>query len=148
PCAQEPAEHLGHRRAVEGDDLAQASQDGTERVDRRRQQLDRVAGYVLGDDPAATIVDRSARSRERDGPKSVGFGLELELLVLDDLGREEGTDQTQKGAGDDPSRDPRTLAQPIGIRARHRSSLTANHCLNASSTSAPAAAVMTAWSGL
>ena len=78
------------------------------------------------------IVPRGAVSGDR--PQAVGLGAELELLVLDDLGPEEGAGQDHEGGDQDQLRDIGPLADAVGIESVHASSLMANHSRNAVST--------------
>ncbi len=133
---------------VDSNELAHAGDHGAQRVGGWGEQLDGVSGDVFGDDLALPVENRSSRRRDGNWPKPVGFGLELELLVLKDLGPKEGTGEDQEREEKDPLRRVGALPQAVGIEAVHTSSRTENHCLDARSTSSANAAVARASSGL
>ena len=115
----EAAEDFGRLGRVERDVAAHAGQHRLERVPARREQLDRIAGDVLGDDAAAPVENGAPGRRQRDRPEAIGLGLELELVVLDDLGPEERAREDQEGGHEHPARDVGALPHPVGIEAVH-----------------------------
>ena len=108
-----------HRARVDRDDPGDALQHRTERVGRRRQQLDGEPGQVFGDDLALPVENRAARRFQRDGPQAVGLGAELVLVVLEDLRAEERADEDGEGEGQRPAGHRGALADLVGIEAVH-----------------------------
>ncbi len=148
PRLGKPAHDFFHIAGVERDEPLDPRQDGAERVGRGRQQLDGIPGDVFRDDFAAPIEDAAAGRRDGDGPETIGFGLELELFVLENLGSEEGAGQNEKRGDENPLRRLGSFPHAIRIEPVHESSLMENHCREASRTRRANAAVASASSGL
>src|SRR5438105_2442018 len=85
--------------AVERGDRGEAAQHRAERIDGRREQLDRVTGHVVGDHGAVAVEDRAAWSEQRHLAEPILLRLQPEVPDLEYLRPEEGTDQHEE---DDP----------------------------------------------
>ncbi len=116
---REAPQDLGDVRGVDRDEARHPRQHRAERVAVGGQELDRVPGNVLRDDLAMAIEDGAARGGERNRPQPVGFGPQLELVVLQDLGAEERAGQHQEGADQHPPGHLGPLPDTVGVEPVH-----------------------------
>ena len=138
-----PLDDVGHSRAIERYVAPDPRQDGPEGVGGLSQQLDRVAGDVFGKDPALPVHDRTPGRGQRNGAQPVGLRLELELLVLQNLGPEEGSAQDQECPDQYQPGNVGTLPDPVRIEV-HASSRTEKIARKVTSTTRANAAVVSA----
>ena len=94
------------------------------------------------------VEDRAAGRGEGNRAEPVGLGLQLELVVLDDLGAEERARTAPGTRRSEPAGDLGPLPDAVGIEAVHASSRMENHSRKVTSSSKANSAVVSACSGL
>jgi hypothetical protein len=147
-CLPIALDDIDYSGAVDRHETAYPAQHRPQGVSGRREELHRIARDVFGNDPPVPVEDRSSWRGQRNRPEAVGFGFELELVVLNDLGTEEGSREQYERADENEAGNVGTLSETVGVEAVHESSRIENMLRNVISTMSANPAVVRACNGL